>query len=121
VTAVCRSAMSSDAQAGQQGRAWQSTAHVGAIVFIISLGAVIWPDAARSTSAPALDAATHAVVVRDTKACQSPWQVMEGRECSVLSAGTQVSVVSGDEFFACIVWSGAQRCMWVARDALRRP
>jgi hypothetical protein len=53
--------------------------------------------------------------------CQSPWQVLEGRECRALAAGTEVSVVSGDEFFACIVWAGTQRCMWVARDVLRKP
>jgi hypothetical protein len=73
------------------------------------------------TAAAAPDLTAQAVVARDTFACQSPWQVIEGRECHGLSAGTKVNVVSGDEFFACIVWPGTQRCMWVARDVLRRP
>jgi hypothetical protein len=66
------------------------------------------------------DLVTQAVVAKETFACQSPWQVLEHRECQKLPAGTEVDVVSGDEFFACVVWQGAQRCMWVARDALRK-
>jgi hypothetical protein len=94
---------------------------VGGMIFAIALTVPTWFQTAWSTSPPALDVGTHAVVARDTMVCQSPWQVLEGRECRKLSAGTEVSVVSGDEFFACIVWSGTQRCMWVARDVLRKP
>jgi len=63
---------------------------------------------------------TQAVIARETFACQSPWQVIEGRGCRKLAAGTEVDVVSGDDFFACVVWPDTQRCMWVARDALRK-
>jgi hypothetical protein len=63
---------------------------------------------------------TQAVIAKETFACQSPWQVLEHRECQKLPAGTEVDVVSGDEFFACVVWQGARRCMWVVRDALRK-
>jgi hypothetical protein len=62
-----------------------------------------------------------AIVARDAFACQSPWQIIERRDCHKLPAGTEVNIVSGDEFFACVVWPGAQRCMWVARDVLRKP
>jgi hypothetical protein len=77
--------------------------------------------ASLDTAAATPDLMAQAVVARDTSACQSPWQVIEGRGCHGLPAGTKVNVVSGDDFFACIVWPGTQRCMWVARDALRRP
>lgn len=69
----------------------------------------------------ALDLAAQAIVARDALACQSPWQVIEGRDCHKLPAGTEVNIVGGDEFFACVVWSGTQRCMWIARDLLRKP
>jgi hypothetical protein len=62
-----------------------------------------------------------AVLARDAFACQSPWQVIKSHDCHKLAAGTTVHIVSGDEFFACVVWAGAQRCMWIARDALRKP
>ena len=67
----------------------------------------------------ALDA--QAILAREALACQSPWQVIEGRDCHKLPAGTEVNIVSGDEFFACVVWPGAKRCMWIARDVLRKP
>jgi hypothetical protein len=69
----------------------------------------------------ALELAARAIVARDAFACQSPWQVIEGRDCHKLPAGTEVNIVGGDEFFACVVWSGTQRCMWIARDLLRKP
>jgi hypothetical protein len=69
----------------------------------------------------ALDLVSPAVVTKDTVACQSPWQVFGGRDCLALPKGTEVNIVSGDDFFACVVWPGTQRCMWVARDVLRRP
>ena len=71
------------------------------------------------TAVATLDA--QAIIARDAFACQSPWQVLEGRECHKLPAGTAVNIVSGDEFFACVVWPGTQRCMWIARDRLRKP
>ena len=77
-----------------------------------------WASAGNAVAA--IDATTQAVVTRDTVACQSPWQAIEGRECRKLAAGTEIDVVSGDEYFACVVWSGTQRCMWVSRDALRK-
>jgi hypothetical protein len=119
VTFVCRSSRQESIAATP--RAAAMTVWPGAIFFAVLLTASFWPDSARSTSVPAPDGATHAVVARDTMVCQSPWHVLEARECRTLSAGTEVSVVSSDEFFACVVWSGTQRCMWVARDALRRP
>jgi hypothetical protein len=88
-----------------------------AVVLIASLHVFTSLCAAAATPDPM----AQAVVARDTSACQSPWQVIEGRECHGLPAGTKVNVVSGDDFFACIVWPGAQRCMWVTRDVLRRP
>lgn len=69
----------------------------------------------------ALDLTGQAIVARDAFACQSPWQVIEGRDCHKLTAGTAVNIVGGDDFFACVVWPGTQRCMWVARDRLRKP
>ena len=69
----------------------------------------------------ALELAAQAIVASDAFACQSPWQVIEGRNCHKLPAGTAVDIVGGDEFFACVVWPGTQRCMWVARDRLRKP
>ena len=96
-------------------------AAVIAVVFV-----AIWPMASlhvpgSSSAVAALDLSSNAVVTRNTFACQSPWQVIEARGCHELPAGTQVDIVSGDDFFACVVWPGAQRCMWVARDVLRRP
>jgi hypothetical protein len=89
----------------------------GAIVLIASLH-----DAASShTAVAALDLAGQAIVTRDAFACQSPWQVIQGRDCHKLPAGTAVNIVGGDEFFACVVWPGTQRCMWIARDVLRKP
>jgi hypothetical protein len=69
----------------------------------------------------ALDLAAQAIVARDAFVCQSPWHVIEGRDCHKLPAGTEVNIVGGDEFFACVVWPGTQRCMWIARDQLRKP
>jgi hypothetical protein len=69
----------------------------------------------------ALELAAQAIVTRDALACQSPWQVIEGRGCHKLPAGTEVNIVGGDEFFACVVWPGTQRCLWIARDLLRKP
>jgi hypothetical protein len=71
-------------------------------------------------SARAQNPMTQAVIARETFACHSPWQVLEGHGCRKLVAGTEVDVVSGDDFFACVVWPDTRRCMWVARDALRR-
>jgi hypothetical protein len=88
-----------------------------AIVTIASL----YVGASPYTAPATLDPAAEAVVARDTFACQSPWQLIEGRECRGLPAGTEVTIVSGDEFFVCVVWPGTQRCMWVSRDVLRRP
>src|SRR5215467_6265490 len=76
--------------------------------------------ASSQTAVATLDLASQAIVARDAFACQSPWQVIEGRECHKLPAGTKVNIVSGDDFFACVVWPGTQRCMWVARDVLRK-
>jgi hypothetical protein len=87
---------------------------IGPILLVASLFVL---SSARGTAVA--DVVTHAVIARETFACQSPWQVLEGRECRILAAGTAVDVVSGDEFFACVVWPDTQRCMWVARDALR--
>jgi len=64
---------------------------------------------------------TQAVIARDSFACHSPWQVIQGQDCHKLTAGTEVNVVTGDEFFACVVWPGTQRCMWISRDVLRKP
>jgi len=88
-----------------------------AIAAIASLYARPSPN----TVAATLDLMTQAVIARDAFACQSPWQVIEGRECRGVPAGTEVNIVSGDDFFACVVWPGTQRCMWVARDVLRKP
>lgn len=88
-----------------------------AIVLIASLRVTASSDKAVAT----LDLTTQAIVARDTFACHSPWQVIEGRDCHKIPAGTRVDIVSGDEFFACVVWPGTQRCMWIARDVLRRP
>ena len=89
----------------------------GAIVLIASLHVA----ASLHTAAAALDLAAKAIVARDAYACQSPWQVLERRDCQKLAAGTEVNIVGGDEFFACVVWPGTQRCMWIARDVLRKP
>jgi len=86
-----------------------------AIALIASLHVAASPHAAVAI----LDA--QAIIARDAFACQSPWQILERRDCHRLAAGTEVNIVSGDEFFACVVWPGAQRCMWVARDVLRKP
>ena len=86
-----------------------------AIALIASLHVAASSHAAVAT----LDA--QAIIARDAFACQSPWQILERRDCHRLAAGTEVNIVSGDEFFACVVWPGAQRCMWVARDVLRKP
>jgi len=86
-----------------------------AIVFITSLHVT----ESSHTAVATLDA--QAIIARDALACQSPWQVIEGRDCRKLPAGTEVNIVSGDEFFACVVWPGTQRCMWIARDLLRKP
>jgi hypothetical protein len=86
-----------------------------ATVLIASFHTTAFSQAAVAT----LDA--QAIIARDAFACQSPWQVLEGRDCHKILAGTEVNIVSGDEFFACVVWPGAQRCMWIARDALRKP
>jgi len=86
-----------------------------AIVLIASLHVT----ASSHTAIAALD--VQAIIARDTFACHSPWQVIEGRDCHKLPAGTEVNIVSGDEFFACVVWPGIQRCMWIARDVLRKP
>ena len=88
---------------------------VGPILLVAS---VVILSSARG--APITDPVTQAVIARETFACQSPWQVLEARGCRKLAAGTEVDVVSGDDFFACVVWPGTQRCMWVARDALRK-
>ena len=88
-----------------------------ATILIVSLHVAASFHAAAAT----VDLTVQAVVVRETLACQSPWKALEGRDCHKLAAGTEVNVVSGDEFFACVVWPGAQRCMWVARDMLRKP
>jgi hypothetical protein len=69
----------------------------------------------------ALELAAQAIVARDAFACQSPWQAIQGRDCQKLPAGTEVNIVGGDEFFACVVWPGTQRCLWIARDHLRKP
>jgi hypothetical protein len=66
------------------------------------------------------DVVTQATIVRETIACQSPWPVLNRGECQILRVGTEVDVVSGDEFFACIMWRNTQRCKWVARDVLRK-
>ncbi|MBV8823916.1 MAG: hypothetical protein JO220_02845 [Hyphomicrobiales bacterium] len=86
-----------------------------AIVLIASLHVAAPSHAAVAT----LEA--QAIIARDAFACQSPWQIIERRDCHRLPAGTEVNIVSGDDFFACVVWPGAQRCMWVARDMLRKP
>jgi hypothetical protein len=83
------------------------------------LTASLYVTASSHTAVATLDA--QAIVARDAFACQSPWQVIEGRECHKIPAGTEVNIVSGDEFFACVVWPGTQRCMWIARDMLRKP
>jgi hypothetical protein len=88
-----------------------------AIVLIASLHVM----RSSHTAAATLDLTVQAIVARDAFACHSPWQVLERRDCHKLAAGTQVNIVSGDEFFACVVWPGAQRCMWIARDMLRKP
>jgi hypothetical protein len=85
------------------------------MLFIASLHVM----ASFHTAAAALDLA-EAIVARDTFACQSPWQVLERRDCHKLPAGTEVNIVGGDQFFACVVWPGTQRCMWIARDMLRK-
>lgn len=78
-----------------------------------------------ASSHPAVAAAAtleaQAILARDAFACQSPWQVIQKVGCRELPAGTEVNIVSADEFFACVVWSGTQRCMWIARDVLRKP
>ena len=88
---------------------------VGPILLVAS---VVMLSLARGTVIA--DPVTQAVIARETSACQSPWQVLEGRGCQKLAAGTKVDIVSGDDFFACVVWPDTQRCMWVARDALRK-
>ena len=92
------------------------------MIAFISMLCIAWlvVSASGGAAVAALDPVTQAVVVRDALACQSPWQAIEGRDCRKLAVGTEVDVVSGDEFFACVVWPGAQRCMWVARDVLRK-
>jgi len=87
-------------------------------VMLVVACVVVFP-LARGT-ALAENPVTQAVIARETFACQSPWQVLEGHGCRKLAAGTEVDVVSGDDFFACVVWPDTQRCMWVARDALRK-
>ena len=86
-----------------------------AIVFITSLHVAASSDTAVAT------ADAQAIIARDALACQSPWQIIQGHDCHTLSAGTKVDIVSGDAFFACVVWPGTQRCMWIARDVLRKP
>jgi hypothetical protein len=88
-----------------------------AILLIAAMHGVAW----YSTAAAAPDLMAQAVVARDTFACQSPWQVIESHECRVIAAGTQVNVVGGDDFFACVVQPGMQRCMWISREVLRKP
>ena len=88
-----------------------------AIALIASLHVIASSD----TAVAALDPPAQAIIARDALACQSPWRVIEGRECRKLPAGTEVNIVSGDEFFACVVWPGTQRCMWIIRDVLRKP
>ena len=90
---------------------------VAAMVLVASL--CVLPSS--HTAVAALEPAAQAIVARDAFACQSPWQVLEGRHCQKVPAGTAVNIVSGDEFFACVVWPGTQRCMWIARDVLRKP
>ena len=86
-----------------------------AAVLVASLHAA----ASSHTAVATLD--TQAIIARDSLACHSPWQVIQGHDCHKLTAGTEVNVVTGDEFFACVVWPGTQRCMWIARDVLRKP
>ena len=81
-----------------------------ALVFVLS--------SSRGTAVA--DDVTEAVVARDTIGCQLPLQVPDRGECQILRVGTEVDVVSGDELFACVVWRDTQRCMWVARDVLRK-
>ena len=88
---------------------------IGAML-VVACVVVLFPAVGTALADPV----TQAVIARETSACQSPWQVLEGRGCRILAAGTEVDVVSGDNFFACVVWPDTQRCMWVARDALRR-
>jgi hypothetical protein len=66
------------------------------------------------------DVATQAVIARETIACQGPWQALDRGECQILQVGTEVDVVRGDEFFACVMWQITERCMWVSRDVLRK-
>jgi hypothetical protein len=85
-----------------------------AIVLITSFHVTASSHAAIAT------ADAQAIIARDAFGCQSPWQVIEGRDCYKLPAGTEVIIVSGDDFFACVVWPGTQRCKWIARDVLRK-
>src|ERR1051326_1455953 len=93
----------------------------GGIIFALSLTVPTWFHTAWGTSPPALDVGTHAVVARDTMVCQSPWQVLEGRECRALAAGRGVSVVRGDSFSAAMVGGGTQRCWGVGGEVLPKP
>jgi hypothetical protein len=88
---------------------------IGMAAIAIALSAALHVTASVAT----LDA--QAVIARDTFACQSPWQVIQKVDCHKLPAGTEINIVSADEFFACVVWAGTQRCMWIARDVLRKP
>jgi hypothetical protein len=88
---------------------------------IPALAIVLVASPSSHTAVAAVELAAQAIVARDAFACQSPWQVLERRDCHKLPAGTAVEIVSGDQFFACVVWPGTQRCMWIARDMLRKP
>ena len=92
---------------------------IALLAVAIALIASFNGTASSHTAIATLDA--QAIIARDAFACHSPWQIIERHDCHKLAAGTEVNVVSGDEFFACVVWPGAQRCMWVARDVLRKP
>jgi len=91
VTFVCRSSWQESITATP--RAAAMTVWPGAIFFAVLLTASFWPDSARSAPVPAADEATHAVVARDTMVCQSPWHVLEARECRTLSAGSSMETM----------------------------
>jgi hypothetical protein len=88
-------------------------------IAILAVATVLIASLHVAASPPTLD--TQAIIARNAFACQSPWQVITARDCHEVSAGTAVNIVSGDEFFACVVWPGTQRCLWIARDVLRKP
>ena len=95
----------------------QAWANLG--IGTLALTASLHFTASSHAAVATLDA--QAVIARDAFACHSPWQVIQRVGCRELPAGTEVNIVSADEFFACVVWSGTQRCMWIARDVLRKP